>query len=72
MDLLTQKRKEKFILLSMIDEKDKDFEEYFKEWLINSCLREIKNDVKNGDVEAIEGLLQHCKIEHLANYLPEL
>ena len=72
MDLLTQKQATKFSKIFNIDKNDVEFNELFNEWLIEETLKEIQNDVRNGDLMAIEGLLQHCKIEHLANYLPEL
>lgn len=73
MDLLTQKQANKFSKISNIKQNDVEFKELFNEWLIEETLKEIVNDVKNGDLTAIEGLLQCIKDDSiLANYLPEI
>lgn len=72
MDLLTQKQANKFSNISNIDKNDVEFNELFNEWLIEETLKEIQNDVRNGDLMAIEGLLQCIDNQILANYLPEI
>jgi len=71
MDLLTQKKQKEFSKISKIDINNADFKELFKEWLIEKSLKQIQIDIRNWDVESIEGLLKHCGNSVLANYLPE-
>ena len=42
-----------------------------KQELVDKCLEEIKNDVRSGDVTAIDELLMFVPIKYLKGYLPE-
>lgn len=42
-----------------------------KHKLIEEVANQIKEDIDNGDVEAIEELLRFCPVENLIAYLPE-
>lgn len=42
-----------------------------KEQLINAVVEQIKKDVNEGDLTAIEGLLQLCSVKMLKDFLPE-
>lgn len=42
-----------------------------KQRLIDACLEQIKSDVENGDMTAIEELIRELPTDSLVNYLPE-
>lgn len=39
--------------------------------LIEEVVNQIKEDIENGDVEAVEELLSFCPVTNLIGYLPE-
>jgi len=42
-----------------------------KQELIERVVEQIKQDIENGDVEAVEELLKFCPTKFLVGYLPE-
>lgn len=48
------------------DETDED-----KQELVDKCIEEIKNDVRNGDLTAIDGMLILVPTKVLKDFLPE-
>jgi hypothetical protein len=48
------------------------FQETYKQEIVDEVLENIKKDVADGDMTAIEELLKFLPIENLKNYLPEI
>jgi hypothetical protein len=48
------------------------FQETYKQEIVDEVLENIKKDVADGDLTAIEELLKFLPIENLKNYLPEV
>jgi hypothetical protein len=48
------------------------FQETYKQEIVDEILENIKKDVADGDMTAIEELLKFLPIENLKNYLPEI
>ena len=42
-----------------------------KQKLIDMAIEQIKKDIENGDLTAVDELLKHCSDKNLMFYLPE-
>jgi hypothetical protein len=49
-----------------------EMQENNKQILIDRVIEEIKKDVADGDLTAVDELLKFVPIEYLKNYLPEI
>lgn len=49
-----------------------EMQENNKQFIIDKVLEEIKNDVRDGDLTAIDELLKYVPIKNLKSYLPEI
>lgn len=69
--IMYMQNKEMFANLWEAIEEAKEKQKEHKQELVDKCIEEIKNDVRSGDVTAIDGMLILVPTKVLKDFLPE-